>query len=396
MALRGNLNDFSLPDVFQLVTFSRKTGVLRIKRADGAEGSVWFREGEVFFAQSNWHTAMLGERLVNAHSITPHALEKALEIRDGEGPDGRRLGAILVAEGFITQAVLEGFVQQQIQDTIFDLMRWEEGEFDFKAMPKLVDEDIGLSVSIENVIMEGSRRLEEWGRIKKKIPSMDVVFKMATAPGEGTFEISLKPIEWNLLLLVDGTRTVAEMARETNRTDFDVARVIYGLFSAGLLEFTADDEVERLRAEKRERDAIVAAARAERRAAEEAQREASVERESKLEARARQRGEAEEQRAVDTDVSPDEVVPDAVEAPPVDVPKTKRSKKPQDEPLFFGTRATGSDRRRCRSPRRDDVCCPRTAEDGAGCCCGRAACRYSRVGRGGRRGRRSGAWRGRL
>ena len=50
MALRGNLKDFSLPDVFQLVTFSRKTGVLRIKRADGAEGSVWFRDGDVFFA----------------------------------------------------------------------------------------------------------------------------------------------------------------------------------------------------------------------------------------------------------------------------------------------------------------------------------------------------------
>ena len=64
MALRGNLKDFSLPDVFQLVTFSRKSGVLRIKRADGAEGSVWFREGDVFFAQSNWHSELLGERLV--------------------------------------------------------------------------------------------------------------------------------------------------------------------------------------------------------------------------------------------------------------------------------------------------------------------------------------------
>ena len=76
MAFRGNLNDFSLPDVFQLVTFSRKTGVLRIKREDGAEGSVWFRDGDVFFAQSNWHTELLGERLVRAQRITPQALEQ--------------------------------------------------------------------------------------------------------------------------------------------------------------------------------------------------------------------------------------------------------------------------------------------------------------------------------
>ena len=255
MALRGNLKDFSLPDVFQLVTFSKKTGVLRIAREDGAEGSVWFRDGDVFFAQSNWHHAPIGERLVTAQKITPSALSRALEIRNTEGSDARRLGRVLVDEGYITEQILEAFVQEQIQDTIFDLMRWDEGEFDFELLPEVVDEDIGLSVSIENVIMEGSRRLEEWARIKKKIPSMEVVFKMATAPGEGTFEISLKPIEWNLLLLIDGTRSVAQLAYETNRTDFEVARIVYGLFSAGLLEFATDEEVARLRAERAEREA---------------------------------------------------------------------------------------------------------------------------------------------
>ncbi len=263
MALRGNLKDFSLPDVFQLVTFSKKTGVLRIRRADGIEGSVWFRDGDVFFAQSNWHRAPLGERLAAAERITPAALERALEVRRTEGSAGRRLGQILVDEGYISEKVLETFVGEQIQETIFDLMRWDEGEFDFEAMPEIVDEDIGLSVSIENVVMEGSRRLEEWNRIKKKVPSMGIVFKMATAPGEGTFEISLKPIEWQLLLLMDGTRSVSQLAEDTGRTDFDVARIVYGLFSAGLLEIAADDEVERLRAERVVRDEKLASIRRE-------------------------------------------------------------------------------------------------------------------------------------
>ncbi len=250
MALRGDLKDFSLPDVFQLITLSRKTGVLRIRGVADATGSVWFRDGEVFFAQSNWHHEPLGERLVTARKITPHALEKALMIQAAEPEGGRRLGQILVDEGHITEKVLEAFVQEQIQDTIFDLMRWEAGEFDFELLPEVVHEDIGLTVSIENVIMEGSRRLEEWARIRKKVPSMDVVFKMATAPGEGTFEISLKPVEWSLLLLVDGTRSVSELARAAGRTDFEVARILYGLFSAGLLEFAPEDEVERLHAQR--------------------------------------------------------------------------------------------------------------------------------------------------
>ncbi|TLM67836.1 MAG: DUF4388 domain-containing protein, partial [Actinobacteria bacterium] len=263
MALRGNLRDFSLPDVFQLVTFSKKTGVLRIRRADGVEGSVWFRDGDVFFAQSNWHREPLGERMVKAQRITQNALTRALEVRASEGASGRRLGTILVDEGYVSEKVLEAFVQEQIQDTIFDLMRWDEGEFDFEELPELAEEDIGLSVSIENVVMEGARRLEEWARIKKKVPSMDIVFKMATAPGEGTFEISLKPIEWQLLLLVDGTRSVAELAVHTGRTDFEVARIIYGLFSAGLLEIAADDEVAKLREERGVREERLAAIRRE-------------------------------------------------------------------------------------------------------------------------------------
>jgi hypothetical protein len=266
MALRGNLSEISLPDIFQLVTFSRKSGVLHILRFDGARGSIWFRAGEVYFAQSNWRSDPIGERLVRAQRITPKALERALSLRAEEPENGRRLGEILVAEGYIAPQVIEQFVSEQMQETIFDLMRWDEGEFEFEPITGSPEEDIGLAVSLENVIMEGSRRLDEWNRIKRKIPSGDVVFKMATAPGEGSFEISLKPVEWKLLLLVDGSRSVTDLARATARTDFEVSRVLYGLFSAGLLEFAEDDQAVRLRQERVEREKRIAEIQAERRA----------------------------------------------------------------------------------------------------------------------------------
>lgn len=335
MALRGNLKDFSLPDVFQLITFSRKTGVLRIVRKDGARGAVWFRDGEVFFASSNWRNELLGERLVRAQKITPQALARALEIKSREPADGRRLGQILIEEGYITESVLEAFVNEQIQDTIFDLMRWDEGEFDFEAMPEAVEEDIGLSVSIENVVMEGSRRLEEWNRIKRKIPSMDVVFKMATAPGEGTFEISLKPIEWQILLLTDGSRSVAELAQATQRTDFEVARIVYGLLSAGLLEFATDEEIERARAERAEREARLAEIEAARRAEEEAQARAALEREAAL---AR---EAEARLARETAQQAPAAGPAHVEPPPMQ-PGVPGEERVAEEPEFLGAAAPPS------------------------------------------------------
>jgi len=344
MALRGNLRDFSLPDVFQLVTFSRKTGVLRIARADGAAGSVWFRDGDVFFASSNWHSDPLGERLVKSQSITPQALKRAIEIRSEEPEDGRRIGQILIDEGYITDRVLEQFVSDQIQDTIFDLMRWDEGDFDFEAMPEVVEEDIGLAVSIENVVMEGSRRLEEWTRIKKKIPSTDVVFKMATAPGEGTFEIALKPAEWQLLLLVDGSRSVAELAQVTNRTDFEVARVLYGLFSAGLLEFATDEEIEKNRAEREEREARLAEIMAEKRAAEEKAKAEALAREAKLAEQAAARRAAQKAQAEEQAKAEAEAVRLAAETAAIEAARAART-EPEEEPEFLigGAAPTAAD-----------------------------------------------------
>lgn len=333
MALRGNLKDFSLPDVFQLVQLSGKTGVLRIQGTE-AEGSIWFRDGDVFFAQSNWRREQLGERLVSAQRITPAALARALELRAAEPDGGRRLGEILVNEGYITQQVLEAFVQEQIQDTIFDLMRWDEGEFDFEVLPSIVHEDIGLSVSVENIVMEGARRLEEWQRIKKKVPSTDMVFKMATAPGEGTFEISLKPVEWALLLLIDGTRSVRELAVETHSTDFEVARVVYGLFSAGLLEVPPDDEIERLRADRARRDDKRAKLEAERAAREAEELAETLELEAKLTADAEQRMAGETAAVVEE--APEAAVP-AEEPPPV--PVAPEPGRVVEEPEFLAAGA---------------------------------------------------------
>lgn len=50
MELRGNLRDFSLPDIIQLVGFGRKTGVLRVDCGEGG-AALFFDEGAVVHAE---------------------------------------------------------------------------------------------------------------------------------------------------------------------------------------------------------------------------------------------------------------------------------------------------------------------------------------------------------
>ncbi len=244
MALEGNLKDFSLADMFRLLASGRKTGVLHLERPDG-QGKVCFKEGRVFFATSNWHRESLGKRLVRGGVITAAQLRQALGLQRIQKREmaGRRLGQILVDEGYLEAHVLESFIQEQINDTLFALFRWDEGDLRFDSGDACDDEDIGISVSVENIIMEASRRLELWDRIRQKVPSLDTEFIMAAAPGDKTLDIHLKPREWMLMCHLHGGRTVRELGTLTGFDDFETSKILYGMYSAGLVERVGEERV---------------------------------------------------------------------------------------------------------------------------------------------------------
>lgn len=237
MALEGNLKDFSLADMFRLLASGRKSGTLRLERAD-AHGKVCFEKGRVFFASSNWNRESLGRRLARAGVISEKQLRQALGLQKIQKKEkaGRRLGQILVDEGYLDAKLLEDFIADQINDTLFDLFRWEDGALRFEADEACDDEDIGISVSVENIIMEASRRLEIWNKIREKIPSHDTLFTMAAAPGDKSLEIHLKPREWMLLCYLHGPRSVRELIELTGYNDFETSRILYGMYSVGLIE----------------------------------------------------------------------------------------------------------------------------------------------------------------
>lgn len=237
VALEGNLKDFSLADMFRLLSSGGKTGTLYLVRPD-AEGKVCFRKGRVYFASSNYNRQSLGKRLVEAGVISEKHLRQALGLQKIQKKEkaARRIGQILVVEGYLEAGALENFIQEQINDTLFDLFRWEEGDVRFEPDDTCDDEDIGISVSVENIIMETSRRLEMWNRIRQKIPSMDTRFVMAAAPGEKSIEIHLKPREWMLMCYLHGGKSVTELSALTGYNDFETAKILYGMSAAGLIE----------------------------------------------------------------------------------------------------------------------------------------------------------------
>ena len=202
--------------------------------------------------------------MLQAGIVTKAQVDESLELQRTTAR-GQRLGQLLIRLGYLTKDKLEVFVQEQIQDAVFELLRWTEGEFEFQPGVVFPEEDIGLSISTEELIMEGSRRLDEWNRIEKKIPDLDVVFKMKSPQERVATQISLTPEEWMVLTFVDGERTVKDIVDLTAMGTLQTCKIVYGLIASGLLENVSPDssnvkveqELERMAEELMQLDEMV-------------------------------------------------------------------------------------------------------------------------------------------
>ncbi|AJE03685.1 DUF4388 domain-containing protein [Geobacter pickeringii] len=139
MSLIGNLEDLGLGEILQIVSLSRKSGILRL-RSRGREGILFFRLGQVIQATSSSQSESIGEALVRRGAIEPAKLRSALDLQAREG-HRERLGAILVRYFDVPPAVIEETVREQIEDVVYALFGWIEGTFDFelKEMGEAID-----------------------------------------------------------------------------------------------------------------------------------------------------------------------------------------------------------------------------------------------------------------
>jgi hypothetical protein len=235
MAIEGPLKELGIHDVFQLLDLSRKTGVLTVaSELRHNQGTVYFDDGAVIYAEIQSNPHPLGGMLVRAGKITEADLHRARDMQ--EHGDQRRLGEVLMDIGAVAERELERQVRFQVEEVIFEVMNWREGYFSFVEGPlREVPADATVRITTEAVLMEGARRIDEWSRIESKIPHVGVVPALAPADsGEGG-GLDLLPFEWEVLATIDGERDLRTIASLVARSDFDVAKTIFGLESAGLV-----------------------------------------------------------------------------------------------------------------------------------------------------------------
>ncbi|MEK7402034.1 MAG: DUF4388 domain-containing protein [Gemmatimonadota bacterium] len=237
MAIEGPLREFGIHDVFQLLDLSRKTGMLRVTspvRDD--EAQVFFDVGKVVHADLRGRPSAIEDLLVEAGRITEDELAHARKVVSDHGT-GANLSAMFVQAGVVTAEELEQLVRTRLETVVFDLMSWREGFFSFEERPiPEVPPEARVSVATESLLMESARRIDEWSRIADKIPNLTVVPSLAPVPDDHESQMDLLPHEWEVLAMIDGARDLRAIAGDLGRDEFEIAKVMYGLATTGVVE----------------------------------------------------------------------------------------------------------------------------------------------------------------
>lgn len=229
--MRGDLSETSVADLCRGLSDAESTGAVELEGPTG-DARVFFRKGDVYWAVSPAPRARLGDRLVNAGLLSQDQLDQVLE-EQRTASERTKLGALLVEQGLVTRDVIRVFVQEQILDALFDLMRYHDGGYVFRP-GEAVDEKLPIDIPVDQLLVEVSRRQNEWDQIEDVIPDLDMVPDFVT--GGSSANAALEPDEFAVLASVDGRRSIRDLAEDLGYSEFELARIVYGLTLLGIVD----------------------------------------------------------------------------------------------------------------------------------------------------------------
>ena len=232
-----------MADLLGFLHQSRRSGRL-VVASDGVERTLVFKDGEVRSAQSTMPGERLGEVAIKLGFVSEIQLVDAAR-SVGDGP----IGKALTDRGHISASDLWRCIHEQVATVFHALLPIQQGVF------WLIDQDLGdrlgapLAVTTQSLLMDGIRRIDELSLFQARIPGPGAYLRRR----EPKRQVTLKALEQQLLALVDGQRTVAQVATAAHLNEFDAIKVLYHLAEAGYLEAlaapapqagTPDDRVE--------------------------------------------------------------------------------------------------------------------------------------------------------
>lgn len=233
MALKGNLRDFTVTQLLNLISLAQKTGTLQVK-GSRQTAHISFRTGKLAYAQMDQSDSSLASILFRNGQLTRQQLGL---IRSRAGSiDDKELGLLLINANYISQDEILESLKIEYTGVVNELFTWGEGLFLFHndVLPR--DGKIILKIALENLIIEGSRQMREMEHLQDEIPSLEMALKFSDRPSTNLRNINLSVEEWRVVSFINPKNSIQQIAKASKLNDLEIRRIVYSLLQAGLVE----------------------------------------------------------------------------------------------------------------------------------------------------------------
>jgi CheY-like chemotaxis protein len=233
--LAGDLARVPIAEVLSLLDQQRQTGVLTVRRGD-KQVEICFRGGKVDFAAAEnlGEEFLIGNFILEREVMSRQDLELFFRSR---GTSAKLCGEQLVKLGYITNEDLRQALARQTAERIYEVLRWSSGRFALHAVSAFSApaERAALALSVEGILMEGCRRIDEWHLIEREIDDFDAVF-LKNEDAVGRLEPGqLSRDEMAVLDLVNAKNSVRDIVRQSRMGAFEVSQMLFRLRSIRLI-----------------------------------------------------------------------------------------------------------------------------------------------------------------
>ena len=230
--IKGNLASFRIVEVMQMLSMQRQTGRLTIHSSSEAV-EIYFREGAVVFSSGNCGDAAAGMDTLLRKScrVDSDSLQHAVSIA---GMTGEQVDKVLIREKLLDVRTYSDCLRRHTESVVYKVMAWKEGDFSFENAPPPVLA-VPLQIKVDDLLLEGARRSDEWTLIQQKIPNLNIVFEPMIGNAEELTTRGMSDTDLKVFSLIDGRRTVQDIIDADYLGEFDVAKSIFILLSVNLI-----------------------------------------------------------------------------------------------------------------------------------------------------------------
>jgi CheY-like chemotaxis protein len=229
--IQGNLASVRIAEVMQMLGLQRQTGKLVINSGrDAAE--IYFKDGLVVFAAANCNGGTAVEGLLKRTCrIDQDSVRHALRIAE---MTSQPIDRILVQERLMDPKTFADCLRRHTESVVYKAMAWKEGDFSFEnaASPVSVS---AMQLKVDDLLLEGARRADEWTLIQQKIPDFNMVFEPMIGNAEELTTRGMSEMDLKVFSLINGRRSVQEIVDMLCLGEFDVAKSMFILLSVNLI-----------------------------------------------------------------------------------------------------------------------------------------------------------------